>query len=777
MRSSSSLIILLGLLLSFSAYGQTQQGYVKTLGRPNKKGEPLSGVSIRIKGEHNPVLSKEDGTLTLLLTGKKNGDAYTLQEVQKKGYELNETDVIGRQYAYSEKVPLTIVMVASSQLKADKQRIENNAFAVAEKNYKEKLALFEKQKRESKITEEQYRVELLDLQDKFEKYQLLIDGLAEHYAHVDYDELSDKEQEINICIENGELGRADSLISMLFDPIDVLKQNKKTLAQINHQISKANSIIDKANKDMAVVLKQQEKDANYLYQLYTIALARFDKEKASQYIEIRAELDTSNLNWQVDAGKYYEEYLANYKKAILFYKRAIALSEGYDLNTAYYKSCLARQYDNMGKSDEAMRLFFEAIWTWINIYTGEEYKIEEGDDMWINLHAIGQHGASVLGGKESIPPQIRLYIYECYKDLESMFLRLQNDEEYGFQFAMFSNSLRVENDELSIILHKYERTPYGNYIDDEGEDKTELYYSIYIDYLQQKNGKESLPVADAYFDAAPFAEDSKAYYIKAMEIFVKHYGRIHPKVLRCKSQILFELVNSKEYQEAVSYAESEIFPDARILYDDDNQFWESINWNLGYAYQNQKAYHEAINCYNRYLKIVEKARESDPIYTATIYKRLCQIFLKTGEPQRMRSILKAALDIFVEREDAMDYTDEYVEVYEMGVASGWVPEIMTNIAFVIRIDDQGEDIPTKSQGMKGEYLLLEFGDWNITSRTSLFKNITKMKDKSKDIVVMQDDTISKYHFNNEIGAYFDLKYVGEEEKRQIITSYKEWKEK
>ena len=149
-------------LFSFHAtitYGQKQEGYVKTLGRPNQKGMPLSGVSVRVRGEHNPVLSKEDGTLTMLLTGKKNGDAYTLQEVQKKGYELNETGVIGRQYAYSDKVPLTIVMVSSAQLQTDKQRIENNAYKVAEKNYNAKLELLEKQKEENAITEDQYRKE------------------------------------------------------------------------------------------------------------------------------------------------------------------------------------------------------------------------------------------------------------------------------------------------------------------------------------------------------------------------------------------------------------------------------------------------------------------------------------------------------------------------------------------------------------------------------------------------------------------------------------------
>ena len=78
-------------IMCFFYYGslaQTQQGYVKTLGRPNKKGEALSGVSVRVKGEHNAALSKSDGTFSMLMTGKKNGDAYSLQQVQKTDYEL-----------------------------------------------------------------------------------------------------------------------------------------------------------------------------------------------------------------------------------------------------------------------------------------------------------------------------------------------------------------------------------------------------------------------------------------------------------------------------------------------------------------------------------------------------------------------------------------------------------------------------------------------------------------------------------------------------------------
>ena len=55
----------LWLACSLSLSAQTQQGYVKTLGRPNQQGRALSDVSIRVKGGHNAVLSGQDGTFAM----------------------------------------------------------------------------------------------------------------------------------------------------------------------------------------------------------------------------------------------------------------------------------------------------------------------------------------------------------------------------------------------------------------------------------------------------------------------------------------------------------------------------------------------------------------------------------------------------------------------------------------------------------------------------------------------------------------------------------------
>ena len=313
------LVICCLLILSIGLTAQTQQGYVKTLGRPNQQGRALSGVSIRVKGHHNAVLSGQDGRFEMPLPGKKVGDAFSLQQVQKTGYELKDKGAVGRSYAYSDKVPLSLVMFSRNDYQKEKQRIESDMCSSVEKRYKRELAHLEQQKNSKQIAIEQYRQQLRQLQDGFEKIQDLVDGLADHYALVDYDALNDKECEINLAIERGDLERADSLLQILG-----VQQRAQDIAD---RLKKGQALRDEAQQDLVEVLKRQEKDAEYLYQLYTIALARFDNEKARFYVETRAALDTTNVEWQNGAIDYLTEFTTDFSAAMKYAQRALYINK------------------------------------------------------------------------------------------------------------------------------------------------------------------------------------------------------------------------------------------------------------------------------------------------------------------------------------------------------------------------------------------------------------------------------------------------------------------
>ena len=268
-----SIFILLGLTLS----AQTQQGIVKTIGRPDMPGVMLSDVVIQAKGMFNHVTSDETGSFSISVPGKQDGDPIVFLRIQKNGYELKDKDIIGRQHVCSSKVPIVIQMVDSKQLAADKKRIEDNAYRVAEENYQKKLKELETKRDASAINLETFRQELASLEEKYERYLSLIGDMADRYARTDYDNLDSIDRQINICIENGELDKADSLIHTVFDPKTVLERNQAAKKEIQDRINIAQSIIDKANADKETILQDIE---------YAKKVASLCENLAKEYISI-----------------------------------------------------------------------------------------------------------------------------------------------------------------------------------------------------------------------------------------------------------------------------------------------------------------------------------------------------------------------------------------------------------------------------------------------------------------------------------------------------------
>lgn len=281
--------------LALGCWAQTQQGFVKTIGRPNKPGVALNGVTIRIRGMVNAVVSSESGEFHLSVPNKKDGDPIVLLSIHKNGYELKDKELLGRQLVFSSRVPIEILMVDQKQLAADKKRIEENAYRVAERNYQQKLKEIEAQVESSEITAERYRQELQQLQDKYEKYLALIGDMADRYARTDYDQLDSIDREINICIENGDLDKADSLIHTVFDPETVLERNRAAKAEIRQRIAFAQSIIDKAIADKEAILRDLEyakRVARLCDNLAEEYKAQGEQSKAQECLEKSKEIKT-----------------------------------------------------------------------------------------------------------------------------------------------------------------------------------------------------------------------------------------------------------------------------------------------------------------------------------------------------------------------------------------------------------------------------------------------------------------------------------------------------
>ena len=279
------------LLAPLAAEAQQVQGYVKTIGRPGKPGAPVPNTTIRWKGTVNSTVSGKDGRFTSTMPGKKDGDAIVLQSVNKQGYELQDKGIIGRPLVFSTTVPIVITMVSTAQLQADKHRIEQNAYQIAERNYKKKISQLNKEVEEKKITAEEYHQQLVDLQNKYEAYQSLIGDMADRYARTDYDQLDSVDYQINLCIENGELERADSLIHTVFNPETVLERNRAAKDEIRQRIEFAQSVIDKATRDKEAIMR----DLDYARRVVALAQNLIDEYLAQGATDQALECLKNNL--------------------------------------------------------------------------------------------------------------------------------------------------------------------------------------------------------------------------------------------------------------------------------------------------------------------------------------------------------------------------------------------------------------------------------------------------------------------------------------------------
>lgn len=745
---------------------QTQEGYVKTLGRPNQKGKPLSGVSVRVKGEHNPVLSNEVGTFIMLNTDKKLGEAYSLQEVTKKGYELNEPDIIGRPLAFSESVKLTIVMVSSAQLQADKQRIENNAYRVAERNYKAKLVALEKGKENNAIAAGEYRQRLEELQDGFERYQLLIGGLAEHYAHVDYDLLDEKGREINTCIENGELERAESLIKMLFDPITALKRNKDALARLNQQIEGANQVIDKAHEDMAAVLKQQEKDAEYLYQLYTIALSRFDKEKAKFYIVTRAELDTTNVNWQTEAGTFLSNYFDK-RQALVYHKRAYTCALGqngwYDYNTA---RCLSNYISCMDNDDTKFEHIKDAFEIVDSIGAYDFTKVR--NSLYVSLgtiaHSIKDDSLALMAFSAA-----KKNLEENYPNSEMLYTIYNNLGVACRSLNDYDASLEYHKKALDIALSRY---PDNHY-------QVGWAYGRIAETL---NFMERYQEAQTYLKKAissvlPMYGDShrktqELYLSLGMASYVLHdwqnvYSSLVKIIPEQQRGLQNEIRDSTENRKAL--VNLELLLSVTIMAMDSLKISER---ELEYLYQ----LYDVKNSLNKYdVGMCDVANrlgmhyyDKDSIFEARKYFTIAfKAFKQSGNKSYRRNsvchnIYYTYIDL-LSTADSLKYKEEYVKEYE--------PYI--DITLLI---DEG-DTPASKVGMQGRYHLLKYEDWDYKSLYSIFDYNSTLIGKPKHITVEKDGIIQSFYFENKIGSTIEIRYIDAADKAAIIEKYKMQKQR
>ena len=349
--------MMISLCMGMSAMAQ-QSGIVRTLERPSKPSEYLTGVSIDILEYPNVIVSQKGGKFSFIIPGKRFGEPFTVTRVQKKGYSLVDKQLKGRRFAYSSSVPLEIVMVSDTQLENDKKRIENKAYDKAKKDYDQKVAALEKQLNQKTISEQEYRAKYEELSSNYNNYIQLIDQMAERYATTDYSGMDEISQKIQACIENADLEQADELINRKgsFDKREQELLNKLQLKEKSEQLSQ--QLEEDINKELEDLVRDY-------YNKYAIHVSKYENDTAAYYLERIVRLDTTNVDMLKYTASFIDRYLVDFPRALSYYQKAlIHAQEQYGMvsnETGYISEFIGLTYDHMGELDKSLEWHHKAL--------------------------------------------------------------------------------------------------------------------------------------------------------------------------------------------------------------------------------------------------------------------------------------------------------------------------------------------------------------------------------------------------------------------------------
>ena len=341
--------------ITVTAFAQTQQGVVKTRGRmvngQHVSGSGLTGAIVSIQGGNSYSVQDSTGSFSFPVPAK----TFVIQRVQKSGYQLVDADVTRKSFQYSGN-PLCLVMETPEQLMEDKLAAERKIRRTLQHQLEEKEDELETLKAQQRLTQEEYQKRLQQLYDEQKDNEKLISEMAQRYTELDYDRMSELNQQISDCILNGELVRADSLLRTKGD----IKQRMEELLQ--HQQAN-DEMRDKLEKSEAMAEKEKEELAEDCYNRYTIFLIQHMNDSAAFYLELRAQIDTTNIMWQLEAANYLS-LINEDERAELFYLQALTnayQSKNGDLRESNFFNDYAIFCNKIGKLTESEDMYKKAL--------------------------------------------------------------------------------------------------------------------------------------------------------------------------------------------------------------------------------------------------------------------------------------------------------------------------------------------------------------------------------------------------------------------------------
>ena len=644
------------LLVPVMASAQMQQGYVKTKGRLASNGTRiagtrLSGAMVSVRGG-NAVTSGSNGTFSLSLSNS----SYYLQNVQKQGYVLTDPDVLSKQYAYS-KNPLVLVLETPGQQTDDRLAAERKIRRKLEDLLRQKEDEIDAQREQNKLTEEQYRRLLQELNDQQESNTNLINEMAERYSKIDFDDLDEFNLRISNLILDGKLAEADSLLNTKGDIHNrgaQLRLHQEANAQAEEELKKSQK---KLEKSKAQAQRELEDLAQDCYTKSEIFKMQHLTDSAVHYLEFRSNLNPDNINWLYDLGQYVQVYVADNRRALAVYEKALQKVVSRDgdksLDVAVIYNNMAKVYEDLGKYAEAVDYDMKALEIEEEIFGECHPSISTSNNNLGHVYTtMGKYEEALACHEKS---------FSCIQGSPSDSVRyLINIAGVYLYKGEYKTAEHYYTEALGIAAHIEENSErhfaacysgLASLLGKAGRHQDAIDYSEKALDLRKKIFGDNHPevalsynnIGSTYSEMGRYKE-AQEYLLAALKIEQECYGDWHPQTAYTHTNIGFAYSQLGDYEKAMEHYNMALETD-KAYYGKNHQRVGTDLINIGAVYMNKKDYSHALDYYFEALDVYKSVVGEKNPYVGNCYNNIGHVYNETGEYEKAIEYLKKSLEI------------------------------------------------------------------------------------------------------------------------------------
>ena len=741
-RIKIPLLLLTILLFIIPIEAQVQHGYVKTKGRIDNigntiAGKRLPGTTIKVDGHY--IVSHESGNFSFPVS--KN--TFNVLSIRKNNYILYDRDQL-RTYGYSSN-PLIFVLEKPEDHNDDKLIAQQKISRTLRKQLAQRENEIERLKEEGRISRQEYQRLYNELYNDDRKNQQIVEAMAEEYASLDFDQLDDANRMIKTLILNGELQKADSLINTK-GRIEARIASLETLKEVNQKEERTlKERENKLNKSKAVereTLEDIAEDCLNKHNLYKLQCL-FDS--ALYYIQLRANLDTLNIDWQLDASYFCHMYSLDFKLASFYGNRALSNSL---LQYGRESSITAKCYCNLADLEtnvDSIFMFYDKAYSIYSITKDSSAVATIYNNLGDTYRALGDYSNA------------NIYLTRAYE----LYNEINGNNNWKSAITLGNIGLvymRQGNKKKAIEVYNKAINILNNVPDNEQKYLAEA--SIYI-----KKGS-------TYIDENN--EEAIDYFQKALLIYKKIYPYNHP------------LIGEALHHIGAAYYKLGLIDDAI------NYFKESLDYhaeellghnNLGVIYLDRKEFNLAIEHFTIALEIAESTYGLKHIDVALVYENLGNEYHEQDQEPLALAFYEKALQILIEK----TVDSIYINAIETKIYQSYVKLLDSNNQeinkkfqinmkpFVFTATVVNQESAAAKKGLSGEYILLKYGNWSYDSMSNLFQEVSSLLLFEKDIIVMKNGEIFKFHFDKgSVGLGISIKFIGTSEKQIVEKLYSNW---